>query len=230
MKPAIVVAWLGLVACRASTPGPAGSLGETPSLPPPRPAATDAGPGAAPAVRDLACPAGTRVATGTWAYDEGKTTGPVAWCELPDHTRHGPWISRYADSKPAEQARYNHGVIDGEWRHFYPTGELAQEGIYAQGARQGTWRKFWGGGGALESEDVLDHDKLVSASSYFPNGKLEVKGGFADGAMDGEWSWFRDDGSPLKTIVYARGRGVTAWRYRNGHKESVPVDEVDLEQ
>ena len=225
MRPSIVVAWVGLAACHTSPSGEATSLS-----PPPRPAAAvDTGAGAASPMHSQACPAGTRAATGTWAYDEGNTTAPVAWCELPDRTKHGPSISRYADGKVAEHATYDHGVLDGTWSHFYPTGELAEQGTYARGARQGKWRKFWGGGDALESEDVLDHDKLVSASSYFPNGKLEMKGAFVDGAMDGEWSWFRDDGSPHKTIVYARGHAVAAWRYRNGRKESVPIDEIDLE-
>jgi antitoxin component YwqK of YwqJK toxin-antitoxin module len=69
----------------------------------------------------------------------------------------------------------------------------------------------------------------VSESSYFPNGKLEMKGGFAGGEMDGTWSWFNPDGSPSKTIVYAHGHATEAWRYRKGHKEPVPPDEIDLE-
>lgn len=177
---------------------------------------------------DLSCPSGTSRHDGTWSYQEGKISAPLQWCELPDGTKHGLWRKTLTNGQLVEEATYDHGKLNGPWSsYFFPdnTGRSAQ-GTYSNGLKDGTWQKWWGSGGLAES-DVYDHGTHVSSTSFYPNGQVEQRGAFVAGQLSGKWEWFASDGSPTKLVIYARGKPVKAWRWKNKQRTPIPVSEID---
>jgi antitoxin component YwqK of YwqJK toxin-antitoxin module len=176
----------------------------------------------------ITCVAGTSRHEGTWAYEQGKVTAPLQWCELPDGTKHGAWRKMLANGQLVEDGTYDHGQLDGPWTsYFFPEGGgRSAQGTYVHGVKDGTWQQWWGSGGVSES-DVYDHGVLVSSTSFHPNGQVEQRGGFVAGLLSGKWEWFASDGSPTKLVIYVRGKPTRAWRWKNGKRVPIPLTEID---
>lgn len=91
---------------------------------------------------DGRCPAGTKLTSGRDDDNEGLT---ARWCERPDGTRHGTYISYWESGARLTEGEIRDGQRQGIWRSYYDHdggGGVVGEGRYVDGKAHGVWLAF----------------------------------------------------------------------------------------
>ena len=185
-----------LAACGSGSSGPKNA----PAEPPPTTVAqvaVDAVVADAPAPPRLACAAGTTPLA-------APAPDPTWACARPDGTRHGPFISLFADDTIEITGAYKDGALDGGWLRRHPNGAVAEQGSYAAGQKNGVWKQANAGGVAL-GEYTLTAGTGVE-KYWYDDGPLYSERGLKAGVEHGAYRVLARDGSVLVSAIYQDGK------------------------
>ena len=129
-------------------------------------------------------------------YADGSVAKRTTFSNGVQHGRAQAW---WKNGKPALDATYVAGQIDGELKRWYANGKDWESARFTNGMRHGPYRKWW------------------------KNGKPAHVYAYNNNKLDGEYFQYYDSGAKWVTAVYANGKpqgAIERW-YPDGKRGSV---------
>jgi len=122
------------------------------------------------------------------------------------------WKRYYDNGALDEETTYAAAEKNGPYRRFHVVGELAIVGSYKNGQRFGPWAELWENGKVkwAGSFDALGR-RTGLWTTFAYSGQLESSGTFVDNAEDGTWMYFHDTGALEATGTMAVGQRTGTW-------------------
>jgi antitoxin component YwqK of YwqJK toxin-antitoxin module len=148
--------------------------------------------------------------------------------EFKDGAPHGQMTGYGPNGKPAMQATYAAGILDGSCRLWDDKGDLVQEAAYRKGKQHGMTRVY--ARGALLSEQMFVNGLPQGDTTFYSEAGLATcKMKFHAGAPEGE-ALFMNDGQVVRSAHYRKGllEGETVDYDRDGAKVQSAVYKANL--
>jgi antitoxin component YwqK of YwqJK toxin-antitoxin module len=159
--------------------------------------AADAAVPDAPEPPTLTCEAGTSV-----AIARPPETG--LYCERPDGTRHGPFVTVFPDDTPHVMGSYRDGLLDGAWLRRSASGAVVETGSYAAGLKSGHWQMMSEAGALLGEYDMTAG--TGTEMFWLDDGSLYSERALKAGVPHGSEKVYAPDGTLLLSAQWKKGK------------------------
>ena len=162
---------------------------------------------------EVNCPQGTSAKS----IKEGRRT--IRYCELPNGTKHGPWIETWWDGRI--EGAYRNGKKDGIWTESRKSGRKIEERTYRRGSCQRVLH-FHGNGKPKMEIDYKKGKVHGEWVGWYESGPKRVEGSYRDGRRHGLWTYWHKNGKKEESGQFLKGKKQgrwTAW-HENGKKLS----------